>query len=83
MNLKGKRAFITGGARGIGLAVATELINRECTVVISDIEPTALQAAEEALCSAGGQVEALQLDVTDSVAVDALADRYGPRRRVS
>ena len=77
MQLKGKRAFITGGARGIGLAVAAELLDRDCAVVISDVEASALEAAEDTLRAAGGTVEALQLDVTDPVAVDALPDRLG------
>jgi NAD(P)-dependent dehydrogenase (short-subunit alcohol dehydrogenase family) len=45
-NLQGKKAFITGGASGIGRAVAEEFINQGATVVIADIvDPTTV--AEE------------------------------------
>ena len=45
-NLQGKKAFITGGASGIGRAVAEEFIAHGATVVIADIvDPTTV--AEE------------------------------------
>ena len=42
MELKGKVAIITGGASGIGLALATRFINEGAIVVISDINAEAL-----------------------------------------
>ena len=77
MQLKGKRAFITGGARGIGLAVAGELLKRDCAVVISDIEESALGMARKQLQAEGHEVETIVLDVTDSAAVETSAARLG------
>ena len=42
-NLKGKRAFITGGWRGIGLCSADALAEVGASIVISDIDEELLQ----------------------------------------
>ena len=45
----GKTAVITGGASGIGLALANAAADRQMNVVLADIEENALQAAVEHL----------------------------------
>jgi 3-oxoacyl-[acyl-carrier protein] reductase len=67
MNLYGRVALVTGAARGIGRAVATELARQGATVAVN--YQSSAQAAEE-LCheieATGGQAIALQGDVGDA-----------------
>jgi NAD(P)-dependent dehydrogenase (short-subunit alcohol dehydrogenase family) len=76
--LTGKVILITGGARGIGLATATELARRGAVPVIADVDESALASAAEAI---GGDVQTLRVDVTDyaacEAAVAAVLDRHG------
>ncbi|WP_018348113.1 SDR family NAD(P)-dependent oxidoreductase [Longispora albida] len=57
--------LITGGASGIGLALATELRRRGARVIIADISPATEVVAARLGCTA------IELDVTDAEAVDA------------
>lgn len=63
--LAGKTAFITGGASGIGFALAKAALGEGMRVVIVDVDANALQQAEVALAGANTELLALQLDVTD------------------
>jgi len=63
--LAGKTAFITGGASGIGFALAKAALGEGMRVVIVDVDANALQQAEAALAGANTELLALQLDVTD------------------
>ena len=66
MRLKGKRALITGAARGIGRAFAEAYIREGAEVVIGDINLPAAQATAEEI---GATAQAL--DVTDQASIDA------------
>jgi NAD(P)-dependent dehydrogenase (short-subunit alcohol dehydrogenase family) len=81
MSSEGEVAVVTGGASGIGLGIAEEAGRRGMTVILLDIDERPLGEAEQAFRDRQVQVEARRLDVTDSAAVDALAqdlfDRYG------
>jgi NAD(P)-dependent dehydrogenase (short-subunit alcohol dehydrogenase family) len=69
--LVGKVAVVTGGASGIGLALARAFVGEQMNVVIADIEQQALDSAAAAL---GGTVTAVRTDVSDPDSVHALAD---------
>ena len=71
----GRGAVVTGGASGIGLATARELGRRGATLVLADIEATALDAAVDGLRAEGVQVHGVTCDVTAKEQVDTLADR--------
>jgi NAD(P)-dependent dehydrogenase (short-subunit alcohol dehydrogenase family) len=61
----GKTVIISGGAGGIGLALAKEFGANGMNVVIADIDQVQLKAAEESLSEDNVNVLACHLDVTD------------------
>lgn len=67
--LFGRTAVITGGARGIGRAIAELFLQSGARVVLAEVDATAGQNAAQEL-SAFGDVEALRLDVRDWDAVE-------------
>ena len=73
--LAGKNAFITGGASGIGFAMAKALLNEGMNVAIADVDETALSEAQAALTGSNAKVMAVQLDVTDREQYAAVADQ--------
>ncbi len=65
--LKGKRAFIGGGGRGIGKAIAIELAKEGVDIVIASRTIEQLeQTADEIKSISGTKVYPLRLDVTDT-----------------
>ncbi|MGE0830190.1 MAG: SDR family NAD(P)-dependent oxidoreductase [Hyphomonadaceae bacterium] len=74
-DFNGKVAVITGGASGIGLAVARALGKEGAKLVIADIEQGALDRAQAALRGEGIDAHGVRTDVSDRAAVMALADR--------
>lgn len=73
--LDGKRALVTGGSRGIGLAMAAALAQAGAQVTTVARKEAELNAAAQAITAAGGVCDYAVLDVTDSVAVKAFAAR--------
>ena len=69
-----KTAVITGGASGIGLAMAHRLGQEGANVVIGDVEAQAFDRAADQLTNAGIDVEPVLTDVTDRTQIVALAD---------
>jgi NAD(P)-dependent dehydrogenase (short-subunit alcohol dehydrogenase family) len=72
--LEGRTAVVTGGASGIGLALARTFVGEGMRIVLADVEAPALDQAGDELRSAGGEVTCVVTDVTDPASVDALAD---------
>jgi NAD(P)-dependent dehydrogenase (short-subunit alcohol dehydrogenase family) len=71
--LRDRVAVVTGGASGIGRALAKAFLGEGMKVVLADVEEPALKATAEAL-SAEGEVSSLVTDVTRYEALQALAD---------
>ena len=72
--LSGKTAVITGGASGIGLALAKAALSAQMKVVIVDIEEAALAQAQEELAG-GDNVLGVQADVCDSQKMQSLSEQ--------
>jgi NAD(P)-dependent dehydrogenase (short-subunit alcohol dehydrogenase family) len=81
-NLSGKVAIVTGGSRGIGLAIARALVADGVQVAVTGRSEAHLSAARQKIEAAGpGKVETLQADVRryDDMtrAVGATVSRFG------
>jgi 3-oxoacyl-[acyl-carrier protein] reductase len=68
--LHGRHAIVTGGARGIGLAIARRYLAEGASVALWDVEPDALAQALDAL-GPRGPVSTAVVDVRDEAQVDA------------
>lgn len=80
-NLAGQVAFVTGAAKGLGLAMAEIVAASGAKVVISDIDPDALGASVNRLKSQGHDVVGEILDVADADlpvrTIDGIIEREG------
>lgn len=72
-DLAGKVAVVTGGASGIGLAMAQRFAEAGMNIVLGDIEAEPLAMAEAAIASKGGKVLAHRADVAKPEDIEALA----------
>jgi NAD(P)-dependent dehydrogenase (short-subunit alcohol dehydrogenase family) len=74
-DVKGRTAFITGGASGIGLGMAQAFVNAGMRVVLADLRPDHIETALAQFAREGhaGSVHAIRLDVTDRAAMAAAA----------
>jgi len=73
-DLAGRTAVVTGGASGIGRAIALELAGAGMNVVIADIEPAPARDVAGEVEALGVRALAVPTDVADFAAVQALAD---------
>jgi rhamnulose-1-phosphate aldolase/alcohol dehydrogenase len=73
-SLAGRVALVTGGAGGIGQAVARQLLNEGACVMLTDIDAEALQSARQNLLksSSADQIEIARADITMEAEVDAV-----------
>jgi 2-dehydro-3-deoxy-L-rhamnonate dehydrogenase (NAD+) len=68
IDLKKRSAIVTGGARGIGFAIAKRMLASDAAVLLWDADAAALDEAAAALKSAG-RVHTARVDVTDETAI--------------
>jgi NAD(P)-dependent dehydrogenase (short-subunit alcohol dehydrogenase family) len=73
-DLAGRTAVVTGGASGIGRAIALELAGAGMHVVVADIEPAPARDVAAEIEAVGTRALAVPTDVSDFDAVQALAD---------
>lgn len=75
MELKGKLALVTGGARGIGQCIGEELARAGAHVILGDVNAKGANAAAEQITSGGGSASGIELNVTDSGQLASVFDR--------
>ena len=73
-NLKGKTAFITGGASGMGLGISKACAKEGMNVIIVDMRQSAIDEALPIFKENGWPVLGLKLDVSDRAAYTKAAD---------
>ncbi len=81
-DIKGKTAYVSGAASGIGFGITTALVKAGVNVAMVDIRKDALEEARARLHNLGGQTEAFVSDVSDAQVLKETADeierRFGP-----
>ncbi len=70
MEMQGRTVIVTGGASGIGKAVAFLLAREGARILIGDIDEAAGAAAASAGAAEGFAIDYLQLDLTDKPSID-------------
>lgn len=72
-DLTDRVAIVTGGAQGIGKAIAEDLAGRGAQVMVGDIDSRRTETVD-AISAEGGTASAREMDVTDRDAVDATVE---------
>ena len=80
-NLYGQVVLITGGSRGLGLALAREFARAGCRLVLAARDAQELTRAQQDLTQRGAEVLAVPCDVTDQEQVRSLVDQATQRLR--
>ena len=79
--LNGQVAIVTGGSRGIGLAIAAKLTQLGGEVVITARKRDEVEKAAGQIRKNGGQCDGIACDVSSLSQVQELADKIGDRRK--
>ena len=69
--MDGKVAIVTGGASGIGQALASQLAAHGARVVVGDLDESGAQSTASAIRSAGGQAASLRANAADEADINA------------
>ena len=73
--LAGRRALITGGGSGIGMATAIQLATEGAAVVVVDVRKDAAETVAEDIRERDGRAVALAADVRDELSMTAAVDQ--------
>ena len=76
--LDGRRALITGGGRGIGLAAAAALAEAGAHVTLTARTSSEIEDAAESIRSDGGSADAIVLDMLDTAAMRSVVETADP-----
>src|SRR5262245_13802190 len=80
--LDGKRALITGGSRGLGLAMGRALAEAGADLVLVGREPDSLETAAKDLANTGRRIDVLPADISQPAEAQRMCERaladYGP-----
>ena len=76
--LDGRRALITGGGRGIGLAAAAALAEAGAHVTLTARTSSEIEEAAETIRSDGGSADATVLDMLDTAAMRSVVETADP-----
>jgi 3-oxoacyl-[acyl-carrier protein] reductase len=81
MRFKGKVVVVTGGAQGIGRAIALGFGREGANVMVADLQADRAQSVAAELQAAGGQAHSVEVNVASEASVNRLAaqtfDRFG------
>lgn len=81
LNLKGKTAIVTGGAKGIGWGISYRLAEAGANVLIADLDEESANGAAQDLRSKGFATEAYKVDVSNenevTQMVSACKEKFG------
>ena len=75
MRLEGRKAIVTGAAKGMGAAITTTLAREGADVVLAARDTAALEAVAEEVRSLGRSAVVVGCDVTSDAAVRAMVER--------
>ena len=75
MDVRARGAVVTGGASGIGRAMALTLARDGARVVVADVDEGGMHEVVRQIVARGGEAVALRTDVSDRAQVEALAAR--------
>ncbi|QXW05202.1 MULTISPECIES: SDR family oxidoreductase [Rhodococcus] len=82
MTVSGRVAVVSGGAAGIGLAIAQRLADDGFKIAVLDVVDGAAEAAADAITAAGGEAKGYRADVANreqvDIAVEAARAHLGP-----
>ena len=74
LNLDKKVAIVTGGAKGIGRAIAIRFAKAGAKLVIADIDMTGAQQVRDEIKKSGGQAFATLADISNEASVNSMVD---------
>src|SRR5689334_20648908 len=77
LDFRGKTALVAGGSRGLGFAIANELVSRGARIVICARDEERLERARTLLEARGGSVRTVRCDVGDREQVERMVADTG------